>query len=165
MIELTSQNVHDAIFESLFKDDDPRVQEVRACLLAKKPLPDCAVIAEGVMKKVAFDKERLESKRQYVREMLGQLPKEFFKETGGGYTFLNGCMRSDGTQWGEQISVDSLLCLGIALDYVTILMPRDMWYLFPGSVPYFVVDLSAKSMKDSTIPIDLVQTPTQGIPQ
>ena len=48
-----------------------------------------------------FDMTKLEEHRRDVRDMLGQLPKTFFPETGGGWSFLQACVR----EWS---SVDRL---------------------------------------------------------
>ena len=37
--------------------------------------------------------------------------------------------------------MEQLLTLGIGLGYAKYLMPREMWKMFPGGMPYFQIDL------------------------
>lgn len=124
MKQLTSKNVHDMVTECLFKEGEDTSN---------------AVIAESVMLKAGFHPGRLEKNKMAIGEMLSQLPKPFMLATGGGWSFLNACMTESGEHWGEHPSIDSLLALGIATDQAKILMPREMWPMFPGGLPYFVV--------------------------
>jgi hypothetical protein len=116
------------------------------CLFKEEEVPDGkapadALIVEGVRGKFGLHKGRVETHRQEVKEMLAELPDKFHTSKGGGWTFLNGCMDRDGNQWGEQIHVDELVVLGSALGLAHYQMPREMWHIFPGGVPYFDVDL------------------------
>jgi len=123
-MELTSANVEKVIQDCLFRDDEVLVD---------------AVEAEGIVNKYAFHPQRLESHREDVRSMLYQLPEEFIK--GGGWTFLNMCMRADGVQWtGLHRTQQHLACMAIALK-LGLWFPseRDLWNIFPGGVPYFIV--------------------------
>jgi len=54
---------------------------------------------------------------------------------------LNGCMDIHGNKWGEQIHVNELFCLGMGLGLVKCSLPREMWRVLPGGVPYFTIDL------------------------
>jgi hypothetical protein len=54
-------------------------------------------------------------------------------------SFLNACMTKDDNQWGEHQNMEQLLALGIAIGYARILLPRNMWSVLPGGVPYFSV--------------------------
>ena len=46
-----------------------------------------------------------------------------------------------GNKWGEQIHVNELFCLGMGLGLVKCSLPREMWRVLPGGVPYFTIDL------------------------
>jgi hypothetical protein len=98
-----------------------------------------AVLVDGIVTQFGFDPVKLESHRADVASMLWQLPVEFRKTEGGGWSFLNAPMDINGNQWGEQRDAEALMCLGIGLGLAETLMPRDMWSLFPGGVPYFAV--------------------------
>lgn len=130
MKELTSANVEAIIKDCLFKDDLPEEE-----MMAK------AVIVPGIVNKWGFVPEKLEEHKAEIVEMLGQLPDEFMAKKGGGWSFLNGCMRKDGEQWGEQPSVDQLFSLGQGIGVVKCQVPRELWGMFPGGVPYYQVDL------------------------
>jgi hypothetical protein len=103
--------------------------------------PADAVIVKGVVRNFGFHPTRLESHRADVINMLNELPPQFHQKTGGGWSFLNACMTKDGHQWGEQLDVEALMCLGIGLKLVRYPLPREMWNVLPGSVPYFVIDI------------------------
>jgi hypothetical protein len=103
--------------------------------------PKDAVIVEGVMHKVGFNRERLGSHREQVREWLRLLPTEFRKTGGGGWTFLNACNQADGEQWtGLHQRMDQLFTLGIGLGIAQWQMPREMWSMFPGGMPYVQIE-------------------------
>jgi hypothetical protein len=123
----------DVVFrDCLFTDEELKVSTT--------PAP---VIVEGVLGSFGFHPTRLESHRNFVRECLAQLPKEFMEESGGGWSFLNACMTKNGKQWGEHFNVNELYVLGQALNFVKCLLPRDMWNILPGGMPYFVVRLNS----------------------
>lgn len=50
------------------------------------------IIVQGIVCNVAFDPIRLENARDEVVEMLLQLPDEFKKSIGGGWSFLYMCI-------------------------------------------------------------------------
>ncbi len=119
-----------------------RVTEVlKQCLYpdGTETPPDDAKIVEGVIHNYGFDPVRLEKYRSEISTMLSELPDEFKKDSGGGMSFLNACMTKDGTHWGEHRDIEQLLVLGIATDQAKILMPRKMWGMLPGGMPYFVI--------------------------
>lgn len=129
-ILLTSDNVYKIITDCLF--DRSEVQE-------EDGIPDDAVLVEGVMLKTGFHPDRLEDHRSHVKDMLLQLPDQFFEFTGGGWSFLNMVQRKNNSQWGEQKDADALLALGLALDLIKPLMPKETWKMFPGSMPYITI--------------------------
>jgi hypothetical protein len=73
--------------------------------------------------------------------MLSDLPDEFQASGGGGWSFLNACMTKTGEQWtGMHPTMDKLFMLGIAAGKARWLMPRDMWSVLPGGMPYVSVN-------------------------
>jgi hypothetical protein len=74
--------------------------------------------------------------------MLLQLPDKFMAGSGDGFSFLGGCETKTGELWGQHHDVEMLLCLGMALGMVKCLVPRDMWKVLPGGLPYYVVDVN-----------------------
>lgn len=118
----------------------------RDCLFTEEeagagPLPEGeGVIAEGVVNTFGFHRERLESHRAEVREMLLDLDEAFLKSKGGGWSFLNACVDREGRQWtGLHLAQEQLMTLGIGLGLVQVPLPRELWSVLPGGVPYFVV--------------------------
>ena len=120
-IRLTSENV-----EAIFKD----------CLTDER-----SFIVHGVRKRASFDREKVEAHEEEIMQMLMQLPTQFHRPGGGGWTFLNMCIDRDGNQWTDLHDMqDKLVCLGRAIGSVEFLMPRDWRKVFPGGMPYIVIN-------------------------
>lgn len=122
-------------------------KEVRAlllsCLFKEGEDTTNYVPAEGILSRLGFHPERLEQARPQVVAWLNLLPDNFKEEGGGGMSFLAACMDKNGVHWGEHQSMEQLFLLGIGLGLVKCLLPRDMWQVLPGGMPYYVV-LKAK---------------------
>jgi hypothetical protein len=114
------------------------------CLASRKDLIDVDGIVSitGMLPGIhfAFDKKLLAMHEADIASLLDQLPVEFKKSGGGGWSFLNACMDKDDHQWGEQSNVEQLVALGIAIGKARYMLPREMWLALPGGVPYFVID-------------------------
>ena len=124
-MELTSKNVQSVFMDCLFKDGENTSDPI---------------VVEGVVSKFGFHKDRLELHKEDILKMLLQLPKEFQKDSGGGMSFLNACNDVDGRQWTDLHQVmEQLFVLGIGCNRVKCLMPREMWKVLPGGMPYYVV--------------------------
>ncbi len=96
--------------------------------------------AEGITTNVRFHSKRLERHRKEIEAMLDELPDEFKKSGGGGWSFLNACNDKRGVQWtGLHLRMEQLFQLGIGIGKVHSLMPRAMWSALPGGVPYYVI--------------------------
>jgi len=124
-MELTVENLESVVSDCLFKKDEDRGNYVEG---------------SGVILRFGFHPERLEKHRADIEDMLNQLPDEFKKNSGGGYSFGMAYRRKDGVHWGEHRHIDTLLCLGIAIGKARTQFPRDMWNIFPGGLPYFVIN-------------------------
>ena len=97
---------------------------------------------EGIMSWFGFHPKRIESHSEEIINWLSELPHQFRKSQGGGWTFLNACNIEDGQQWtGLHQRMEQLFCLGIGIGKVKYAMPRDMWKILPGGMPYLVIDL------------------------
>lgn len=97
---------------------------------------------------LVLHRERLEGYREEVRTMLALLDDKF-KE---GYSTLNMPFDKEGNQWGEQRDALTLCSLAIALGLGQWCMPRAMWPLLPGGMPYFQVS-SLEPTKLETEPV------------
>ena len=105
------------------------------------------VFVEAILHSYAFRRAAIEEHAEQIHEMLQQLPDDFQqkvegegREAGGGWSFLNMCMRRDGVQWtGLHATQELLMGLGIAAGWGTIPTPRFLWDVLPGQMPYFAV--------------------------
>jgi hypothetical protein len=124
-MELTSDNVH-AVFNS--------------CMFNKHESTENKVIIEGITFKAGFHPDRLNSQKDNVFDMLQCLPLSFRQENGGGMSFLSACNDKNDVQWtGMHSTMEELFILGIGLELVEVLAPREMWGMFPGGMPYLVI--------------------------
>lgn len=133
-MKLTPTNVQAVLMDCLYTESEMKE------LGGEEGVKKVAVMVEGVVNKFGFNPAKLEQHSDDIKSMLNQLPEEFKKSKGGGQSFLNACMDCDGNQWGEHRSIDELLCLGIAIKQAAILLPRDMWAMLPGGVPYIGIE-------------------------
>lgn len=122
-MRLTSANV-----EAVFKD----------CLTNKKTF-----VVKGVSMSVAFDEQKVEAHKEDIIAMLSQTATEFHASGGGGWSFLNLCIDSTGTQWTDfHLMVDELICLGLAIDAVEFTFKqRELWQCLPGGMPYITIKI------------------------
>lgn len=128
---LTGEGVTRIFTDCLFTEDE-----------MKDGNPTNFVEAYGVMTRVGFHPQRLESHREEIRAMLAELPDDFHEGVGGGWAFQNACIDRNGTQWtGMHKVMDELIILGIATKLVDFSLPREMWAVFAGvgGLPYFFV--------------------------
>ena len=131
-MNLTAENVTNVFKDCLFTDDE---------LKAGKPTEFVEV--DGVATHVGFNPKRLEAHREDVASMLSGLPSEFMHDNpSGGWSFLQACNDKSGQLWtGLHAVVDQLLVLGLGLNMVKYLLPREFWKALPGGVPYFTINI------------------------
>ncbi len=141
-MNLTAANVNQVFVDCLFTTEEMRQANGN---------PDPAIIVEGIGVKFGFHPGRLESHRADVASMLSELPPEFMKNGGGGWSFLNACVTKDGVQWGEHQSINELVCLGLGLNMVQWMFEREMWQDLPGGMPYFVVNTDGFSAQQESM--------------
>ena len=123
-MKLTAANVHQVALDCLFTEDEPLFPRIEV---------------DGVVSRMGFKPSKIDEHYDDIVSMLQQLPDPFQQSIGGGWSFLQGCMTKDDEQWGEQPDVGLLFCLGIAAGRGVYPLPRTMWYVLPGNVPYFMV--------------------------
>mgnify|MGYP000963997481 CR=1 FL=1 len=101
------------------------------------------IAVEGIVHNIGFHPGRLESHRDEVVALLGELPTEFMSAErggGGGWSFLNACNDRHGNLWtGMHLVMEQLFSLGIALGLAEYQLPREMWPVLPGGMPYIVI--------------------------
>lgn len=96
-------------------------------------------VGKGILSDFGFHPIRLLSYKTEIMDMLKQLPDSFMKSKGGGMSFLNACETKDGHQWGEHNNMEQLFALGEALEIVKYPMPKEMWHILPGGMPYVTI--------------------------
>lgn len=111
---------------------------IKRCLFEDGANTDSAVISEGIVRNFGFNPEELNKPdvQAKLEEIIQLLPVQFHTGGGDGWTFLNLPTTADGTQWGDQAHAEELLCLAQALGMAGYCLPRDMWNILPGGVPY-----------------------------
>jgi hypothetical protein len=125
-MKLTAKNVEDLFIDCLFKDGED---------ISK------AVTVHGVMMKVGFHPERLEKNRFAITELLLQCHGDFMESgEAKGMSFLNFCQDKNDELWtGVHAVCDNLICLGLAIEKVVFLLPREVWGVLPGGMPYLQI--------------------------
>jgi hypothetical protein len=104
----------------------------------KEEIPKGVVLVKGIVHDYGFHPERVKLHKPDIDALLSELPDQFFRNRGGGWSFLNACVDRHGEQWGEQRDAESLICLGIAIGSASWLL-EDMADILPGGVPYLEV--------------------------
>jgi hypothetical protein len=115
-----------------------QVRELMMACLVKDPAVESFPITEGLVRKYMFHPERIQEHKKDIYNLLMELDPTFRKSVGGGWSFLQMPANKDGEQWGGQINAEELLVLGIAAGLMEYGMPREMWNILPGGVPYVV---------------------------
>jgi hypothetical protein len=127
-MQLTGDNVRKIFLNCLFDEG-----------YTDKEVEERGKIVKSVMVNVGFDSAKVDKNKEHIIELLEQLPDNFRKSSeSGGWSFLEACMDKDNHQWGEHRSIDELLALGLAIDKIEFLTPREVWCILPGEMPYFV---------------------------
>jgi len=128
---LSAQRVEEIFVSCLFEDGKKKIRGKHGNY----------VRAEGIMRrKVYFSSDRIEQNRREIEEMILELSPDFMKSKGGGMSFLRADHDKNGVQWtGFHLRVEELFLLGLAIGKVKLLMPREMWHVLPGGMPYYVV--------------------------
>lgn len=119
-----------------------------------KPIVE-PIKVEGIISNYGFHPERISQSKKTIVDMLSNFSDDFYTDGGGGMSFLNFCMTKDDHQWAEHRTMEMLVVLGIAIDKVKYALPRDMWGVFPGGMPYIIIERESKESNHET------QTKTQ----
>lgn len=123
-----------------------RIEEVlKDCLYRDEELPNGempadAIIVQGILSRFAFHPGRIAAHKGDIAAFCNELPDQFQKLKGGGWSFLNLCRTKDGVQWGEHRNCEQLVVLAIGSGQGGYPMPRNTWSMLPGAVPYVYFD-------------------------
>lgn len=138
MIKLTGEAVTDVMRYVLFKPEEVAARETQ--------LPENIVLVEGLVRQFGYHRERLMEKKSVIDELLGQLPDNFDRDKGGGWSFLNACFDKDGNIWtGMELTMEELVCLGIGVGSASWIM-KKMAAALPGGMPYFETHLKKEGV-------------------
>lgn len=130
-LDLTAENVFKVFSDCLLKEEEIKDGE-----------PICEyTMAEGIISDFVFNKERLNQHIDDIIELIEQLPS-----IEQGPSFLNLCINVNGTQWGEHRNVEQLVALGVASNKLRYCLPKEMWSILPGGMP-FVIGTSNQKKK------------------
>jgi hypothetical protein len=141
--------VYRAFLDCLFRPDEVREGKI----------PENAVMVEAIRGKFGLHPERLESHRSEVRAWLALLPRQFRKSGGGGWSFLNACDQEGGAQWtGLHERMEQLCAMGIGLNLAQFLLPRDLWEMLPGGMPFVMIDLPLEEASEPSHSLGDVST-------
>lgn len=125
MTNLTAKKVEEILVDCLFKEEEET---------------DDAIIVEGIIQSYGLHPGRLESHHEEIVALLNELPDEFkASSVGKGWSFLAACYDRHGNLWGQHPDMERLFVLGLAIQYVKLLMTRDFWSALPGGMPYYQI--------------------------
>ena len=123
-MELTTHNVEFIFLDCLFRESEDKT---------------LAVIVEGIINDFGFHPDRLKQHEEDIYSLLKELPDEFQRDTGSGWSFLNACNDKNGILWGQHRNIEQLVTLGIGIEKAKYSLPRQLWPALPGGMPYLVV--------------------------
>lgn len=105
---------------------------------------DDDLIVEGIKMKVAFSKKSLAILSDDIKVLISQLPENAFNiSKGNGMPFILLCNNKDGELWtGVHRIIEELIMLAIGINCCKYLLPKKLWKLLPGRLPYVVFDLN-----------------------
>lgn len=118
---LDANEVKDLFFDCFYDD--------------KESTHDDMIKVEGIFAYFGFNPVKLEKHIDRIHEMLDELSPEFVI----GHSFLKLCEDRHGNQWGEHQNCEQLMCLGMAVNRVHYLAPRELWDKLPGGMPYIAI--------------------------
>ena len=119
---------------------DENVQTLFYKCLANEPE---GVVINGI---VASYRMNVKGSEIDISNLLSQLPDAFHQGKGGGYTFLDMCQTNSGEQWTDlHRTMEQLIVMGLATGEVEFPLPRDVWAILPGGVPYITIKIAENS--------------------
>jgi hypothetical protein len=132
-MKLAAETISTLLSSCLFKEDE---------LVNGQPNPSIEMTkVEGLMRTFGFVTSRLKEIEPQILECINELDASFLESGGGGMSFLQLPFDKNGTQWGEQRNAEELFALASGLGHAKYLLPREMWQVLPGGVPYIAFNL------------------------
>lgn len=134
----------------MIKDKAELVHTIFVRCLATDLIPeDEQIKVEGLVHNFSFHKASLEECGPEVLRILEEMHDTFKLGSGDGWSFLLLPFDKYGNHWCEHNTAEKLVVLGIGLDLVSYLIPRDMWDVLPGGVPYIQLKIKAYKEEDN----------------
>lgn len=99
------------------------------------------IVVEGIVFDAMLNPAKLDEHRELITQMLMELPDQFRRSGGGGWSFLNACEDRHGNLWtGLHQTMSMLFLLGEGIGMVKSQLPKHMWPMLPGGMPYYVIE-------------------------
>lgn len=100
-------------------------------------LGEAPLVVKGIVQAFQFSPATIAEQKDNISALLAELPRQFRADEGGGWSFLQACMRQDGSQWGEHPDMELLFALGEAAGLCRTfpIAPEHL----PGGVPYYTI--------------------------
>lgn len=123
-VTLDSELVNKIFLDCLLREDGNEIVD-------GKPACD-HVVAEGIINSFAFNTKRLNDHAEEIGLLVDQLPIRLEP-----VSFLQLCMDKEGRQWANEHKImEQIVALGVATKKLAYGMPRELWGICPGGVPY-----------------------------
>lgn len=108
-----------------------------SCLFREGEPTQDAVVADGITARFGFHPERLKAAVPELRALVGStVPDAFMSDGGGGSSFLDLAFDREGVHWAEHPTLQQLVVLCVASGLAAYCLPREVWHVLPGGVPY-----------------------------
>jgi len=116
-----------------------RVDELYTTCLSQSE-ENTAVTIKGIILSATFSVANLNAVKEDIVELIMQLPEGAFKGSkDNGLSFLTLCHDKDEEQWTSfHACVERLMMLAMCIQRCVFLMPRNMWKVLPGGLPYLL---------------------------
>jgi len=109
---------------------------LQKCLCACVSNTNESIEVEGFKNTFTFNQKMLQQERHNIEEMLSQLPEEF----KDGWSFWELYRTRDGHNWTTTARLmEALMVLGIAINKLSYVLPKNLWWSLPGGAPYLVI--------------------------
>lgn len=100
-------------------------------------LPQDAIVVDGITMKFGLDPKKVQSNKAKIESLIDEIvPESFYEDAGGGMSFLSLCNTKTGDQWAEHPTMQEFFVLAAAIGRARFCMPRGLWGLLPGGMPY-----------------------------
>lgn len=128
-MKLNTAEVHETLKECLYTEEELKASSVMP--------PEGAVLVQGLTRNFGFEPTRVKERVEKVSEMLAEL-----KDLDKGVSFLTLCYDKDDEMWGQHMDMEALVVLGIATGLLKYCLPKEMWSVLPGGMPYIILSSS-----------------------